>query len=84
MQVMYIYPSSRITYIHTYHSRFIPEGVGETFYQNYLDMRNTADVKGGKSVAVWSIYLNKKISLQYPLSGYKDLSIHSNRKREAT
>jgi hypothetical protein len=40
-------------YIHTYHSRFIPEGVAEasqifhsetlTFYQNYLAMSNTSD-----------------------------------------
>jgi hypothetical protein len=51
-------------YIHTYHSRFIPEGVIRditdipprpppipTFYQNYLVMSNTADVTGGKSNA---------------------------------
>jgi hypothetical protein len=25
-----------------------------TFYQNYLAMRNTADVTGGKPIAVWS------------------------------
>jgi hypothetical protein len=24
-----------------------------TFYQNYLAMRNTADVTGGKAIAVW-------------------------------
>jgi hypothetical protein len=48
--------------IHTYRSRFIPEGVAEasqlsetpTFYQNYLATRNTADVTGGKSIAVSS------------------------------
>jgi hypothetical protein len=43
-------------------SRFILEGVTETFryssetptyYQNDLTMRNTADVKGGKSFNVW-------------------------------
>jgi hypothetical protein len=41
-------------YIHTYHSRFIREGVAEasqifletpTFYLNYLAMSNTADVQ---------------------------------------
>jgi hypothetical protein len=46
------------TYIHTYHSRFIPEGVAyssetPTFYQNLLAMRNTADVTGGKAIAVF-------------------------------
>jgi hypothetical protein len=51
------------TYINTYHSRFIPEGVAETsqiflqmaptLYQNDLAMRNTADVTGGKPIAVW-------------------------------
>jgi hypothetical protein len=48
-------------YIHTYHSRFIPEGVAvvsqiflrtPTFYQNLLAMRNTAAVTGGKPIAV--------------------------------
>jgi hypothetical protein len=48
-------------YIHTYHSRLIPEGVAEaprynsetpTFYQNYFGMRNTADVKDGKPMAI--------------------------------
>jgi hypothetical protein len=40
--------------IHTYHSRFIPEGVAEVsqgdtkFYQYYLAMSNTVDVTGGK------------------------------------
>jgi hypothetical protein len=48
--------------LHTYHSRFILKGVAEasqifetpTFYQNYFAMRNTADVTGGKPIAVWS------------------------------
>jgi hypothetical protein len=50
-------------YIHKYHSNLIPEGVAEllgyssetpTFYQNDLDMRkrNTADVTGGKPMAL--------------------------------
>jgi hypothetical protein len=51
--------SSRI-YIHTYHSRFIPEGVAEAshnnifsppFYHNYLAMSNTADVTEAKPIA---------------------------------
>jgi hypothetical protein len=45
--------------MHTYHSRFIPEGVAEAsqtflqdvYYQNYLAMSNTADVTGGKPIA---------------------------------
>jgi hypothetical protein len=47
------------TYIHTYHSRLIPKGRLRyssetlTFYQNDLAMRNTADVTGGKPIAVW-------------------------------
>jgi hypothetical protein len=48
------------SYIHTYHSRFISVGVAEasqifvrdTFYQNYLAMRNAADMTGGKLIAV--------------------------------
>jgi hypothetical protein len=49
------------TYIqYTYHSRVIPEGVAvasqiiprDAFYQNDLSMRNTADVIGGKPIAV--------------------------------
>jgi hypothetical protein len=47
-------------YSYTYHSRFIPGRVAEssqifltpTFYQNYLAMSNTADVTGGKPIAV--------------------------------
>jgi hypothetical protein len=43
------------------HSRFIPKGVAETsqiflrdtyVYQNQLAMRNTADVTGGKHIAI--------------------------------
>jgi hypothetical protein len=48
------------TYIHTYHSRFIPVGVAEAsqiFLQDAhvlpkLVMSNTADVIGGKPIAV--------------------------------
>jgi hypothetical protein len=47
-------------YIHTYHSRFIPEGVAEasqiflrdTHVLPKLVMRNTANVTDGKSIAV--------------------------------
>jgi hypothetical protein len=46
--------------IHTYHSRFIPEGVPEISQiflrdslQNDSAMRNTTDVTGGKPIAVW-------------------------------
>jgi hypothetical protein len=46
-----------LKHIHTYYSRFIPEGVANysetpTFYQNYLAMINTADVTGGKPIGV--------------------------------
>jgi hypothetical protein len=45
-----------------YHARVIPEGVAgvayysetATFYQNYLALTNTADVTGGKPIAVRS------------------------------
>jgi hypothetical protein len=56
-------------YIHTYHSRFIPEGVADCtsqifFRDNHVlpkwlfAMRNAADVTGGKSIAVWSQYIS--------------------------
>jgi hypothetical protein len=49
-----------IIFVCTYLACFIHEGVAETsptllqdptFYQNYLAMRNTADVTGGKPIA---------------------------------
>jgi hypothetical protein len=48
------------TNIHTYHSCLIPEGLAEASqiflrdadYQNDLAIRNTAEVTGGKPVAV--------------------------------
>jgi hypothetical protein len=57
--VKYI-PTFVLKHIHTYHSRFIPEGVAEVFQIFLLDinvlpklaMRNTADVTGGKLIAV--------------------------------
>jgi hypothetical protein len=46
-------------YTLTYHSCFIPERVAEVsqnflqdIYQNYLVIRNTADVTGGKPITV--------------------------------
>jgi hypothetical protein len=43
---------------YTYHSRFIPEGVAEASQISLrgprLAVRNTADVTGGKPIAVWS------------------------------
>jgi hypothetical protein len=53
--------SMGILYIPTYHSPFIPEGYQRnlryfskkpTFYQYYLAMSNTADMTGGKPIAV--------------------------------
>jgi hypothetical protein len=66
------------TYLHTYHSRSIPKGEQRhlkyssetpTFYQNYLAIRNTADVTGAldkhyliqsniwkNSIAPWSVH----------------------------
>jgi hypothetical protein len=63
-----------IIYIHTYHSRFIPEGVAETptFYQNYLATRNTADVKGGKPIAVLLLSVTD-ISAINPLVAFYDI-----------
>jgi hypothetical protein len=49
--------------LHTYHSRFIPEGVAETsqiflrdthILSKLLATRNTADVTGGKTIAILS------------------------------
>jgi hypothetical protein len=50
------------TYIHTTHAPSLKGQQGHlryssetpTFYQNYLAMRNTPDLTGGKSIAVWS------------------------------
>jgi hypothetical protein len=41
------------TYIHTYHSRFIPEGVAEASQiLPRIAVRNTVDVTSGKPIAV--------------------------------
>jgi hypothetical protein len=58
--IMSIAVKGYITYIHTYHSCFIPKGVAEasqiflqdTYYQNYLAVSNTADVTSGNPIAV--------------------------------
>jgi hypothetical protein len=51
----------KVTYIHTYHLRFIPEGVAETcqiflrdtrVLQKNLAMTHTADVTNSKPIAV--------------------------------
>jgi hypothetical protein len=71
-------------YIHTTHAlslkgqqrhlRFYSET--PTFYQNYLAMRNTADVTGGKPIAVCSHSISGAVN---PLVAFYD--IHG-RKRE--
>jgi hypothetical protein len=71
------------TYIHTYHSRFIPEGVAEVsqilsqifhprFTKIILAMRNTADVTGGKPIAVWSQSISG-VSAIIPLVAFYDI-----------
>jgi hypothetical protein len=67
--------------IHTYRSRLIPEEVAEAsqiflLYQNYLAMRNTADVTGG---LLPSDCVNSGASAINPLVAFYD--IHG-RKRE--
>jgi hypothetical protein len=46
--------TSSSIFLHTYHSRFIRYLRCFTYYQNYLVMRNTANVTGDKPVAAWS------------------------------
>jgi hypothetical protein len=77
---------ARISYIHTYHSRFIPGGVAEvsqiflrdTHVLPKLAMRNTADVTGGKPIAVLLQSISG-VSAFNPLVAFYD--IH-RRKRE--
>jgi hypothetical protein len=67
-------------YIHTYHSRFISEGVAEasqiflrhTHVLPKLAMRNTADVTGGKPIAVLLQYISG-ISAINPLLAFYDI-----------
>jgi hypothetical protein len=60
-QIITINPKRKhIFCIHTYHTRFIPEGVAETsqvllqdtHILNNLAMRNTADLTGGKPIGI--------------------------------
>jgi hypothetical protein len=67
--------------IHTYHSRFIPEGVAEAsriFLTNLLTKINTADVTGGKPIAVWSQSISG-VSAINPLVAFYD--IHGKKRR---
>jgi hypothetical protein len=57
-------------YKHTYHSRLIPEA--PTFYENYLAMRNTADVSGGSPVTVWSQFISGVCAIN-PLVAFYDI-----------
>jgi hypothetical protein len=75
------------TYIHTYHSRFISEGAAEasqiflrdaTFYKIYLAMSNTADVTGGKPIAVWSRSISGANAIN-PLVAFYD--IHGGKRK---
>jgi hypothetical protein len=69
-----------IHYIHTYHSRFIPKGVAEVFQIFFRDthvlpmlaMRNTADVTGGKPIAV-SLQSISGVSAINPLVAFYDI-----------
>jgi hypothetical protein len=68
------------TYIHTYHSRFIPEGVAEAsqiFLRDAhvltkLALSNTVDVTGGKPIAVWSQSISGANAIN-PLVAYNDI-----------
>jgi hypothetical protein len=74
-------------YIHTCHSRFIPEGVAEasqTFLRDthvlptLVSLKNTADVTGGKHIAV-SLQSFSGLSAINPLVAFYD--IHGKKKR---
>jgi hypothetical protein len=78
---------TRPSLIHTYHSRFLPEGVAEVsqiFLRNthvlpkYLVMRNTADVTGGKPIAVLLQSISG-VSAINPLVAFYD--VHGRKKR---
>jgi hypothetical protein len=74
------------TYIHTYHSCFIPEEVADlkyssetpTFYQSLPRLSNTADVTGGKPIA-FLLQSISGISAINPLVAFYD--IHGRKKR---
>jgi hypothetical protein len=52
--------------------------VRDTFYQNYLAMRNAADMTGGKLIAVWSQSISGASAID-PLVAFYDTH---GRKRE--
>jgi hypothetical protein len=69
-----------LSFRHTYHSRFIPEGVAEVsqiFLQDThvlpkLAMRNTADVTGGRPIAVLLQSISG-VSAINPLVAFNDI-----------
>jgi hypothetical protein len=70
-----------ISYIHTYHSRFIPEGVAEVSQIFHRDthvlptlvaMRNIADVTRGKPIAVF-LQSVSGVSAVNPLVAFYDI-----------
>jgi hypothetical protein len=78
---LFFVPSPNCLYIHTYHSRFIPEDYfSQTppFYQNCSAMRNTTDVTGSNTIAIWSQSISG-VNAVIPLIAFYD--IHG-RKRE--
>jgi hypothetical protein len=84
---LYLQPWKQLCNVHTYHSRLIPVRVAEAsqifsqdahVLQNYLSMRNTADVTVGKPIAVRSQSVSG-VSAITPLVAFYD--IHG-RKRE--
>jgi hypothetical protein len=65
-------------FMHTNHSHFILEGVADiwdippTFYQNDSDMKNYSDLKSGKPIAVWSLFISSA-SAVYPLVAFYNI-----------
>jgi hypothetical protein len=64
--LLWAYEVFFITYAHNAHA-LSPKGYQRhlrysseipTFYQNYLAMRSTADVTGGKAIAIWSLSIS--------------------------
>jgi hypothetical protein len=79
--------STLLVHIHTTHAQS-PKGWQKhlryfsdtpTFYQNYLAMSNTADVTGGKSIAVWSQPISGVNAIN-PLVAFYD--IHRKKERD--
>jgi hypothetical protein len=82
VSVFNIYLLLLFKYIYTYHSRLISKGVVEasqiflwerlTFNQNYLAMRNTADLTSGKPIAVWLQSISDGDAVN-PLAAFYDI-----------